>query len=318
MLLKSSVLLMSFSFVLHCQVPVISPGGVVNSASYTTFPDIQNLNGNGVGFGVAGGSIVPIFGTNLALSTQQAQTLPLPLELGQTVVTVNGVSAPIFYVSPGLINFQMPSPWLQSNRQSGPGNIIVSTPAGVSKSYLIDGVDAFGVFTQDSSGCGAGVVQNFRPDGSVSLNTPANSATPGDFFVIYGTGMGIVYNSPPDGSPLAPGALTIRGENPTPAFDFADKPPVFNVLTYWAGRAPGLVGVDQINFPVLDTIREGCAVPMQIQTDDGSSQPVTVAIRNGGGPCVDPPSAGFGQISWEKTVTTVPILGGAGRRHDCN
>lgn len=34
------------------------------------------------------------------------------------------------------------------------------------------------------------------------------------------------------------------------------------------------------------------------------TQPVTISIRSGGGPCAEPPSAGYGQITWNKTVTT--------------
>jgi hypothetical protein len=37
-----------------------------------------------------------------------------------------------------------------------------------------------------------------------------------------------------------------------------------------------------------------------------ASQPVTMSVRTGAGPCVDPPSAGYGQIIWEKTITTDP------------
>ena len=60
-----------------------------------------------------------------------------------------------------------------------------------------------------------------------------------------------------------------------------------------------MVGVDQFNYRIPDTVREGCAVPLQISTSDGISQPVTVSIRNGGGACVDPPPAAYGQIVWE-------------------
>ncbi len=40
------------------------------------------------------------------------------------------------------------------------------------------------------------------------------------------------------------------------------------------------------------------------------SQPVTIAVRKGGGPCTDPPSAGYGQIAWEKTTTISPGTNG--------
>jgi hypothetical protein len=63
--------------------------------------------------------------------------------------------------------------------------------------------------------------------------------------------------------------------------------------------------VDQFNLPVPETVREGCAVPFQVRLEiESISQPVTIAVRTGGGACVDTPAAGYGQITWEKTVST--------------
>jgi hypothetical protein len=84
-------------------------------------------------------------------------------------------------------------------------------------------------------------------------------------------------------------------------FDFSG--PNNTVPSAWNGLAPGLVGVDQINVEIPTTLREGCAVPVQSTystTSEGISQPVTMAIRQGGGP----PSAGYGQITWQKTIST--------------
>ena len=91
-----------------CQKPIISRGGVVNAASYATgrSEDQSNLNGTVIE-GLASGSIASIFGTNLATSTKTATTLPLPRQLGGTSVSVYGIAAPLFYVSPTQINFQM-------------------------------------------------------------------------------------------------------------------------------------------------------------------------------------------------------------------
>ena len=55
--------------------------------------------------------------------------------------------------------------------------------------------------------------------------------------------------------------------------------------------APGLIGVDQANLVVPSTIREGCAVPLHVESDFTPSQDVLISIKRGGGICVDPPSA---------------------------
>jgi uncharacterized repeat protein (TIGR03803 family) len=76
--------------------PAVNTGGVLNSGSYTTQ-------------GVAPGSIVSIFGTNLAAATVAASTIPLPTTLGDIVsVTFNNIPAGLYFVSPKQINAQFP------------------------------------------------------------------------------------------------------------------------------------------------------------------------------------------------------------------
>lgn len=54
------------------------------------------------------GNIFSLYGVNLATGNMNATTLPLPTTLRTTSVTVNGISAPLFFVSSGQINAQMP------------------------------------------------------------------------------------------------------------------------------------------------------------------------------------------------------------------
>src|ERR1700693_977526 len=74
-------------------LPQITSAGGVNAASYAQT--------------ISPGSIVSIFGTNLANSIATASGIPLPTELGGSSVTVNGTKAPLFFVSPNQINFQV-------------------------------------------------------------------------------------------------------------------------------------------------------------------------------------------------------------------
>src|ERR1700761_5528992 len=96
------LLLLSPIVVLWAQAPVISTGGVVNAASYQAGIGTLTRTGypqEGGGAILAAGSIASIFGSNLAVSTLTAQSSPLPTQLGGTSVWVNGVSAPLFFVS---------------------------------------------------------------------------------------------------------------------------------------------------------------------------------------------------------------------------
>ena len=79
--------------------PVITPAGIVNAASYLG--------------GIAPGSLASLFGSNLADNTYQgAQVVDsnshFLTSVGGVSVSVNGVNAPLTYVSPGQINFQVP------------------------------------------------------------------------------------------------------------------------------------------------------------------------------------------------------------------
>jgi hypothetical protein len=57
---------------------------------------------------ISPGSIVSIFGTNLAPTEAMALITPLPIELAGTSVSVDGSKAPIFSVSPTSIKLQIP------------------------------------------------------------------------------------------------------------------------------------------------------------------------------------------------------------------
>jgi uncharacterized protein (TIGR03437 family) len=299
-----------------CQKPLITPGGVVNAASYAPF--------------ASPGSVVAIFGENLAQTTLVASSVPLPNELGGTSVTVGGVPAYLFFVSPSQIDIQVPSePMLTTiypapPKLVGPGGfqMTVTAPGGTSDQVFVQSGDTwgrfgtFGIFTQDASGCGRGQILNVAPDRSTSLNSPNNSAAPGDYLTIYGTGLGYyAYNSPPDGKPtppappLYPSSSQLRAgfDYGWPAGLWSLKPEPINGISAqasWAGRAPGFIGLDQVNVQIPLGVREGCAVPLQFSGLGFlvSSQPVPVSIRTGGGACVDPPSAAYGQISWERAI----------------
>jgi uncharacterized protein (TIGR03437 family) len=282
------------------QSPAISPGGVVNAASYATG---TNIDSKGVVFPtLPGGAIASIFGTNLAASPQTAQNTPLPRQLAGTSVSVNGIAAPLFYVSPAQINFQMPSSADTTPGASAAAGIVVSTAAGTSDPYvdIASGLNAVpGIFTANASGCGQGTVLVVSADGSTSLNSPTNSASPGDYISIYGTGNGLVSNPPADGVPAPSSPLATASDVGIPLFDFAGA----GGGVAWAGRAPGFVGLDQFNYQVPETARQGCAVPLQI-VNSNISQPVTMSIASGGGTCADPPVQGYGEITWVKTFTT--------------
>jgi uncharacterized protein (TIGR03437 family) len=279
-LLKTVLGLLVAREALVAQKPIVPAGGFVSSANYGSF--------------VAPASIASVFGTNLATQTAWASSLPLPTLLAGTSVTIRGVSAPLFYVSPGQINLQVPS-FLDTFGDNAPGPtlkvpLVVTTPSGVSDAVTVTIIaSGIGLFTADSSGCGHASALNLNADGTWSVNSPANSIAPGGIIALFGTGLGWVNYWPPDGvaSPANPPAF-LNGSNAT-----------------YIGRAPGLVGVDQYNTTIPSDATEMCSWPIQqvgkLNVHD-ISQTVEISVKKGGGQCVDPPAGSYGLLEWVKTV----------------
>ncbi|NUM99936.1 MAG: hypothetical protein HUU41_02380 [Bryobacteraceae bacterium] len=74
--------------------PRIAANGVVNAPSYAPT--------------LAPGTLFSVFGSDLAPATEAAPAVPLPSTLAGVSVTVNGLKAPLVYVSPVQINAQLP------------------------------------------------------------------------------------------------------------------------------------------------------------------------------------------------------------------
>ena len=104
--------------------PVITPGQVVNAASYLGT--------------MAPGGLATLYGSNLADSIPSiVPTSGFPNNAGGVTVSVNGVNAPLIYVSPTQINFQIP--WETAAGTSVP--VIVtrdSTPSAPEQVTVVD------------------------------------------------------------------------------------------------------------------------------------------------------------------------------------
>lgn len=210
--------------------PVTSAQGIVSSADYSQR--------------IAPGAIVAMFGDKLAASSVNAGTLPLPTSLGGTTVTLTdaagrAVSAPLFFVSGQQINLQWPF-----ELALGPVQVAVINTAGTARATVTSIAQAPAIYTQDSRGTGADSFILVRNSQVVAKTNPARS---GDFVSAYMTGLGLsspasVTGQVPSGlSNVAPTRVLLR--RPDGAAPIA-------VVAVFAGKAPGMVGVDQVNFQV--------------------------------------------------------------------
>lgn len=209
--------------------PQISANGIVNGASFT------------VGLNVAPGSLAAIFGKNLAPSTTVDTQLPLSTDLAQTSVSFNGEAAPMFFVSSGQINAQVPF-----DTPPGPVNVVV-TQSGMSSPVETINVGTYSpaIFILDQAGTGA-----FFHNSNFSIVTSSSPAKTGEAIVIYATGLGPVTPAGVSGAP-APDAQTPTVTKPTVTLGGV----VCNIL--YSGLAPDLVSVYQIDITVPSGLSAG-------------------------------------------------------------
>lgn len=198
-----------------------SPLAAVNAADFRTGA-------------LAADSIAAAFGTGLAVRTEIATAQPLPTELAGTTVTINGVPAPLFFVSATQINFAAPSAI-----EPGPATIIVSNPAGA---YAVGSVQiaaaAPAIFTADATGKGdaaavatADGISFQQPPFDVTVNGRPN------ILLLFGTGIRrATAANPNDENGVAESvSITIGG---------------LNARVLYAGSQGGFAGLDQINVEI--------------------------------------------------------------------
>ena len=189
---------------------------------------------NAQGGEVAQGSIISIFGSNLATAIAGAVRVPLPINLVGTSVRIGGHAAPLFFVSAGQINAQVP--W---GAATGTVELTVETPQGTSAPVNVSIVEtAPGLFSQAANGRGPGAVLNFVSQGNTSTNTADFTTIPGGIVLIFGTGLGPVTGPPADGAAGAGQPTTTM-----PVVTIGGR----QAVVEFSGLAPGFVGLYQIN-----------------------------------------------------------------------
>ncbi|NDJ09921.1 MAG: hypothetical protein EBY17_01815 [Acidobacteriia bacterium] len=243
--------------------PSISSGGIVNSVTF------------GAGVPVAQGSLVAIYGSKLASSTAFASSVPLSTSLADTSVTIDGIAAPLTYVSDTQINAQIP--WEALGGGTGSANVIVTSNGVKSATQTVTlGTASPGIY--DASGHAIAI--NAQDPASArygTISAPAGSipglttfpAKVGDVLIVYGTGLGKLDSNPATG---ANSLDKLRTVVTTPVVLIGGQP----AKVAFAGLSPQFVGVYQLNL-VVPQVGAGSAVPIQIQIG-GQTSPATTNI----------------------------------------
>ncbi len=227
-------------------VPLLSPNGTLH-----VFDSL-------IGGALAPGTIVAIYGQNLASATSTAAAVPLPAAMNGSSVIIGGIQAPLYYVSPGQIDAQIPFE-LQSSQQY---QVIVITNGALTTPQPIQLTPATPGFAANPDST---LIAQHSDGSLVSQMSPARG---GEYLVAYLAGLGDTTVPVPSGtaspaSPLAQPAVT-----PTLTINGTQYP------IYFAGLTPGLVGLYQLNFQVPTGLAAGNLTVVVSQNNQASNQTV--------------------------------------------
>ncbi|MBI2818537.1 MAG: SBBP repeat-containing protein [Acidobacteria bacterium] len=245
--------------------PTLFPNAVVNGVSFQPATE--------PGSAIAPGSIVSIFGADLAASTQGASLLPLPTQLGETsVVFTPGGPAPLFVVSGGEIIAQVPF-----EVPVGPAPVQVRRGSASSASQNVMVVAAApNIFTINQQGTGQGVIVIANtallaaPAGSIP-GRESRAVNRGEFISIFCTGLGDVTNRPPNGA-AGSGDQSVTLLTPTVTIGGNPTPPSFSGLSSY-------VGLYRVDVQVPPSALVGDAIDVKISMAEVPSNTATIAIQ---------------------------------------
>jgi uncharacterized protein (TIGR03437 family) len=218
-------------------------------------PSITNL-ANGASFQkiYAPGMVLSVFGSQLSPVTLSASGTPLPAQLGGVQATINGVTAPLYYVSPGQLNIQIP----YEAPVNGTATLVIGNNGQTTSTSFHVAAAAPGIFV-DAAGA----------------PVPNTSAARGQTVTLYITGAGLV--SPVLATGAAPTAGTATSSLPKPNQTVSVSVGGVNAATQFVGIPVGLVGVVQINYTVPTQVSTG-AQNVVVTVGGVTSQAATLTV----------------------------------------
>jgi uncharacterized protein (TIGR03437 family) len=234
------------------KVPYVSPAGVENGVGNTP------VNA------VAPGSVVSVFGANMASTTVVGQATPLQQSLGGITATIGDQIAPLYFASPNQINLQLPN--LQAGSQtlviSGQGQPTVQVTFTVAR-------NAPGLFLQTINNQSFAIA--YHADGSaITQSAPAQI---GETITVYGTGFG----------PTTPDRLEGFAIPATPVYNVVDTVSVAAGSVTAPATASyalaGSVGIDVVQFTLTDPTLSGTNATVSVSINGQASNSVLVPVQ---------------------------------------
>ncbi len=215
---------------------------------------------------LAPGAIASLFGTAFVAGEGFAFTNPLPTTLSNLQIRINGVPAPLFFVSANQINFQIPrttaATTLTPQASSATALIEVFNEGKRIRAGAVQiAPTAPAVFTVDASGNGPAVAVDAIRGGGAPFNPKQPNGLP-TILALFATGLGA--DATDGGGDVSSNVQALINGVPT--------------IVGYAGRAPGFTGLNQINIHLPENISSG--IHSLVITRNGiPSRQVTIAVR---------------------------------------
>jgi uncharacterized protein (TIGR03437 family) len=238
-------------------------------------PAVNTVSGASFrGPAVAPESIASAFGEGLAVARANAIALPLPFELAGTSVSITDAAgvrraAPLFYVSPEQINFQVPT-----GTAAGLAQVAVSrTDTVTSRGTVQVASTAPGLFAANANGQGVAAATALRlnANGTTSVVPvfQCGSTPPGCVPNAIGLDNGPVY--------LSLYGTGLRGVQSRQEVTLTIGGVPAEVL--FAGPHSQYIGLDQVNVVIPAALRGRGAVDIAVLVGQNSSNTVSIAIH---------------------------------------
>jgi uncharacterized protein (TIGR03437 family) len=229
--------------------PVATAGGVVNNATFA--------GGDPLGRG----TIAAVFGEQFIYSDPvAASSLPLGTTLGGVRVLVNGAPAPVYFVSYGQINFQVPY-----EATVGTATIVVEANGLRSNGVTVPvanraprmlrlGIGEYGIFVNQDG--------TFPLPRTSVLGAAGRPARAGDTLVMYAIGLGPTSPTVANGTAAPSNPLAVIAPMPVLQFGRTSISESDSTDPLFVGLTPGFVGLYQINVTIPSTVEKGPNVPV--------------------------------------------------------
>ncbi len=246
----------------------INPVGITNAANYT-----------GITNAYAPGELVNIYG-NFGVATQVDSAIPIPKTLGGVQVLVNGYAAPVYLVSANQISALIPYELASDNQGSidsfATFQVVVNGTTSNAVTLYLDQTSP-GIYTLTQNGVGAGAILH----SNYTVVSSANPAAAGETVSLFMNGLGTATPTVADGA-----------AGPTSPLSYADEYNSGAIAVYlddeldaeaqaaitFAGPAPGIPGLYQVNFTVPKKGLGNGNVFIDFYTSEGESYLATINL----------------------------------------